>query len=85
MKRARVDRGQYQCAMCEQSFKSHQVHLDHKEPVIALDQKEFNWTNFINRLFCDVDGFQVLCTFCHDAKTALEDQMRMYFKHGEKK
>lgn len=83
LRRSRADRGLYKCAMCHDVFKMHQVHLDHKVPVIALDQKEFNWTNFIERLFCDVEGFQVLCTTCHDAKTAIEDQMRMFFRHGE--
>jgi 5-methylcytosine-specific restriction endonuclease McrA len=85
LKRSRKDRGLYQCAMCHELFKSHKVHLDHIHPVIALDQKEFNWTNFIERLFCDVEGFQVLCTSCHDAKTAIEDQMRMFFKHEKGK
>lgn len=71
--------------MCHELFKSHQVHLDHIEPVIALNSGPFDWNNFINRLFCDVDGFQVLCTACHDAKTSIEDQMRNFYKHEHKK
>jgi hypothetical protein len=36
-------------------------------------------SDFIDRLFCDVDGFQVLCNSCHDAKTMMEDTLRAKF------
>ena len=71
--------------MCKASFKGHQIHLDHIDPVINLKTGWVDWTQFIERLFCDVDGFQVLCTNCHDAKTKIEDSMRVHFSNEKKK
>lgn len=79
LKLSRKERGKYQCAMCMDLFKGHQVHLDHIESVIALNNDGFDWNNFIPRLFCDVEGFQVLCTTCHEIKTFKEDKMRAHF------
>lgn len=82
-KLARVDRGLYKCAMCEGIFKDKDTVIDHIEPVVPFTgfpmhpiTGEEDWTIFINRLFCDTDGFQILCDPCHDQKTAVEDSIR---------
>ena len=84
LKRSRKDRGLYQCNMCKDLFKVKQVHVDHINPVIPINQQQFNWESFINNLFCDVEGFQILCTNCHDVKTRLEDDMRVYYRNNKK-
>lgn len=84
LKRARIDRGNYRCAMCDGTYKSYQVHLDHIEPVIPLTEGFTTWDKFIARLFCNVDSFQVVCTECHDAKTTLEENMRLYYRNQKR-
>jgi 5-methylcytosine-specific restriction endonuclease McrA len=31
---------------------------------------------FVERLFCEVDKLQILCSSCHDQKTKLENEIR---------
>jgi len=83
-KLARVDRGLYKCAHCEGIFKRGEVELDHVDPVIAIKEGFTNWDDFITRLFCDVDGYQMLCKGCHDAKTMIEDTLRAEYNAKRK-
>lgn len=83
IKKARIDRGLYKCAMCLNSFKQSDTIVDHIKSVVPLEGFPIHpvtgkpdWTIFIERLFCDVDGFQILCNNCADAKTLIEDEMR---------
>ena len=62
---------EYECAECTQYFKSKDVNVDHKTPAGSLKCYE-DLPGFVERLFCEVDGLQVLCTKCHDIKTADE-------------
>lgn len=80
LKKARVDRGLYRCAMCENTFKRDEVHIDHILPVINPSIGFNGWDDFIDKLFCDVDGFQILCKMDHEIKTMLEDEMRKALK-----
>ncbi len=84
LKLARTERGRYQCADCKMEFKKEQLHVDHIEPVIALDNDELDWNSFIRKLFAEVDELQALCTNCHNVKTALEDSMRSYYAKEKK-
>lgn len=77
---ARSSRGNYRCAMCQLDFKRDEVHLDHIEPVISLKDGFTTFDDYINKLFCPVEGFQVICSTCHDSKTLIEDVMRMSYK-----
>lgn len=72
---ARVDRGLYKCAICSEIFKRDGVQLDHIKPVIPLTGWD-NWDGFITRLFCEEDGYQVICLICHNVKTTTEDTIR---------
>jgi hypothetical protein len=48
------------------------IYMDHIEPVVDPDEGYNGWDSFIERLFCDEEGFQLLCKECHDEKTAQE-------------
>ena len=76
LKRARVERGRYACAMCGGLFASNEVHIDHIIPVVDVQDGFTNWDNYINRLLPEVEGFQILCHRDHEIKTSLEDAMR---------
>ena len=80
MQLSRVERGKYKCAMCEDLFGPKEIILDHIQPVVDPKQGFVGFDSFIERLFCDVDGFQVLCKVCSDAKTLMEDQMRTHYR-----
>ena len=73
---ARVDRGLYKCATCEASFKAGEYAIDHITPLISVKEGYTSWDEVINNLFCDKEGFQILCHECHSLKTDLEDKMR---------
>ena len=63
------------------------TYLDHIEPVIGLSgfqRGSWDWDEYINRLFCDEEGFQVLCAGCHQSKTYLEDQLRKEYRQKKK-
>jgi 5-methylcytosine-specific restriction endonuclease McrA len=61
----------YKCAECAQLFDSKSVAVDHKIPAGQLACKE-DVAGFVERLFCDASGLQVLCHDCHDLKTHME-------------
>ena len=80
---ARVDRGLYKCAMCGESFKSKEYAIDHIEPVVPHTGFPLHpitggpdWTIIIERMFCDKEGFQILCLVDHDLKSSIEDKLR---------
>jgi hypothetical protein len=77
---ARVERGRYKCASCEDLFGPKEVDLDHRYPVIDPKVGFTTWDDYINRLFCGAEDFDVLCKACHEAKTKMEDIMREHFK-----
>jgi len=80
LKLARVERGKYKCASCQDLFGPKEIILDHIDPVVDPKVGFTGWDSYIERLFCDVDGFQVLCNTCSDAKTLIEDKMREHYK-----
>lgn len=91
LKLARVDRGLYKCATCSGQFRNKDIVLDHVIPVVSIkDGFKFrpngapDWNDFIDRLFCDVNGFQVLCNVCHDNKTKIEDTLRAQYNAERK-
>lgn len=61
---------EYQCNHCKKWFKGAEVQLDHILPKgLYSKQTFFTW---LERLFCNADGFQVLCKPCHLKKTNTE-------------
>lgn len=85
IKNARTERGVYKCAKCEGSFGPKEIQLDHIVPIVDPHLGFQNWEDFISKLFCDADGFQVLCRTCHSYKTGLENEVRRQTKRANTK
>lgn len=62
---------EYQCNQCKNWFPEKQINVDHIEPAGSLNCAA-DLPGFVERLFCEQDKLQVLCTKCHDAKTKSE-------------
>ncbi len=79
--KGRVSRGKYRCSSCQgDNFGPKEIQLDHTIPVIDPHEGFTTWDNYINRLFCDVDGFSIMCIECHKIKTFRENQVRKIVK-----
>lgn len=61
---------QFQCNHCEEWFKAKETQLDHIVPKGRYSKETF--FVWLDRLFCQADGFQVLCIPCHKVKSAKE-------------
>ena len=48
------------------------IHVDHREPVVPPETGFTTWDSFIERLFCEKIGLQLLCSECHDKKSGDE-------------
>jgi 5-methylcytosine-specific restriction endonuclease McrA len=64
---------EYQCNSCKKWYPEKQINVDHICPAGSLNSAQ-DLPGFVERLFCEVDNLQVLCTECHDRKTQLEKQ-----------
>lgn len=92
-RRARVAPNREQCAMCAVIVKisDRMTNLDHIIPVMGLKQEtrlsdgKMDWNAYIERCLPEVEGYQVLCIPCHDAKTLTENEFRSKFKKKNKK
>lgn len=77
IKQARVERGIYKCSKCGYTGKRNEFELDHKIPVIDPKKGFTTFDEYIDRLLPDsIDGWQFLCTSCHDKKTEQENKKR---------
>ena len=74
-KEAKVAYNTYVCAHCDGWFGSSQVEVDHIEPAGSLKCYD-DLPGFVERMFCEADGFQVLCRDCHQTKTNSEREER---------
>jgi len=74
----------YKCASCNKEFPLKEVQLDHIEPVINPITGFISWDAVITRMFCEKDGFQVVCIPCHKVKTDQEKQLKKDNKKNEK-
>ena len=62
---------EFRCAQCGGWFAAKAVAVDHIVPVGTL-RAFADLPGFVERLFCEAAGYQVVCTNCHAAKTAAE-------------
>jgi hypothetical protein len=46
--------------------------VDHISPVVDPKKGFVSWDVYITRMFCEIDGLQVMCKPCHKIKTAEE-------------
>lgn len=85
-KAARTRRGFYLCAGCGKEVaatvkeegsrrRTNNVHVDHIEPIIDPAIGWTTWDDCIERMFCELDNLQVLCTTCH--KTVTDEEKRI--------
>lgn len=59
---------EFQCASCQRWLSQKEVSVDHITPAGKLSSRD-DAGGFIERLFCEKDGLQVLCDSCHTRKT----------------
>jgi len=62
---------EYKCAECSGFFAGKNVSVDHIVPAGSLKCYD-DLPSFVERLFCKIEGLQVLCFKCHKAKTNAE-------------
>lgn len=74
----------YQCAICGCWHRAKNSSVDHKIPVVDPIIGFVDWNTFVSRLFCGIEGLQVLCDKCHDKKTAEERKIRNMVKKQQK-
>jgi hypothetical protein len=63
------------------------IYMDHIEPVIPLSgflRGSWDWNEYLERMFCETEGFQAICYDCHKNKTYLEDQIRKEYRQKKK-
>jgi len=94
--KARVRRGEYECALCKtlgpatlppeegKKRRRNNAAADHINPVVDPRIGFVDWNTFIERLFCEVDGFQILCHECHTVVTKEERMIAKERRDKEK-
>ena len=90
LKKARTRKGFYICNGCKNEVTASivlegkrvkNVFVDHEPPVINPLTGFTTWDSFINNLFCEEEGLQLLCKACHDQKSQEE---RLLAKNNKK-
>lgn len=61
---SKLQKWEYQCAVCSGWFKRTQVEVDHIEPCGSLQSFD-DLRQFTERLFCETDKLRVVCNGCH--------------------
>lgn len=74
----------YACSGCGALFPAKCVVVDHIAPVVPVTGF-VSWDDVIHRMFCGVEGLQVLCKTCHSVKTKEENAQRKLYKNNNKK
>ena len=62
---------EYQCNSCKKWFAEKNINVDHIIPAGSLSCAN-DLPGFVERLFVEVDGLQVICSNCHNIKTQKE-------------
>ena len=65
----------YTCSDCGGTFPAKEVQVDHIAPIVPVTGFD-SYDATVDRLFCEVDGFQVMCKLCHAVKTKEENATR---------
>ena len=70
-------RVEVRCAICRKWHGRREVHADHIVPVGSLRSYD-DLAGFVKRLFCETNGYRVLCKPCHKEVTAKQRRERAY-------
>jgi len=62
---------EFNCAACGDWFPDKEVNVDHIVPAGTLKSSD-DLKGFVDRLFCEKEGLQVMCSECHNKKTQNE-------------
>ena len=62
------------CAMCNAIIPETTSSVDHIEPVIDPKKGFVSWDEYITRMYCEREGFQVLCSSCHSIKQNVSEE-----------
>lgn len=63
------------CASCNQSYPAKDVQVDHINPIIDPAVGFVDWNTVVERMFCEKEFLQCLCTDCHKKKTTSEREV----------
>lgn len=66
----------YKCNKCKANFPAADVVVDHINPVVDTMDGFKTWDMYVERMFVEADGLQVLCKPCHTDKTTSERKER---------
>lgn len=92
-KKANLRRGIYLCAGCNEEIptsirvdgkRKNNIHVDHIKPIVDPTKGWESWDDTIERMFCETDNLQVLCTECHDVKSNEEKAQAKLRREQEK-
>jgi len=72
------------CAGCGALVPETTAAVDHINPVVDPAVGFVNYDVYIERMYCEKEGFQVLCKPCHDEKTAGEREIATERKRRER-
>lgn len=85
MKLAKVSPGKYKCQSCGDIVGQKEIKMDHKAAVVDPKHGFQTWEIYIERMFCDVEGFDAICENCHIIKTQTELELRKQYRAIRKK
>lgn len=71
----------YFCTGCGEDFPAKEVQVNHKEPVVSVEDGFISWDTFIERLYCSKNNLEVLCRACHKEITKKENELRKKYKN----
>lgn len=79
-KKAKIAYNTYVCVSCKKQVGNKEIKIDHINPVVDPEKGFTTWDEYIERLFVELEGYQALCTTCHDIKTQQERTIRKQHK-----
>lgn len=77
-------RTKFKCATCQELYERDEVQRDHIQPVIDVKGHK-DWNETLENMFCNPEGYQILCKSCHFLKTSYENERRQENRKINKK
>lgn len=75
----------FYCSECHSYSVLRKVVVDHINPVVSPASGFVGWDEHYRRMYCPIEGLQVLCKKCHGEKTKRENKSRKKAKRGIQK